>query len=88
MGNLPVIVLTAENTQKDPELPQAERDALSKAWRSMHEEEAKLSTRGENRLVPDAGHMIPSQRPEAVVGVATSLIPRREVGASSKAPPR
>lgn len=73
-GDLPVIVLTAENTQKNPDLPQAEQDALAKAWWDMHDGVAKLSTRGENRLVPDTGHMIPSQRPQAIIDAVTSLV--------------
>jgi pimeloyl-ACP methyl ester carboxylesterase len=73
-GDLPVIVLTAENTQKDPDLSEADQDALTKSWWAMHERVAKLSTRGENRLVPATGHMIPSQRPQVVVDAAVSMV--------------
>jgi pimeloyl-ACP methyl ester carboxylesterase len=83
-GDLPVIVLTAENTQKNPDLAQAEQDALSNAWRAMHEGVAKLSKRGENRLVPDTGHMIPSQRPEAVIEAVISLIDRTRTQARNE----
>jgi pimeloyl-ACP methyl ester carboxylesterase len=73
-GDLPLIVLTAENTEKDPDLPRAEQDALAKAWWDMHERVAKLSTRGENRLVRDTGHMVPYERPQAIVDAVTSLV--------------
>ncbi|WP_369928860.1 hypothetical protein [Xanthomonas sp. NCPPB 2632] len=73
-GDLPVIVLRAENTQKDPDLSKADQNALTNSWWAMHERIAKLSTRGENRLVPATGHMIPSQRPQVVVDAAVSMV--------------
>lgn len=73
-GDLPVIVLTAADTQKNPDLPQAEQDALAKVWWDLHDGVAKLSTRGENRLVADTGHMIPSQRPQAIIDAVVEVI--------------
>lgn len=73
-GDLPVIVLTAADTQKNPDLPQAEQDALAKVWWDQHEGVAKLSTRGQNRLVADTGHMIPSQQPQAVIDAVVEVI--------------
>jgi pimeloyl-ACP methyl ester carboxylesterase len=73
-GDLPVIVLTAENTQKNPDLPEAEQAALGKAWWDMHEAAAKLSSRGQHRLVTNTGHMIPSQNPKAVIEAVVEIV--------------
>ena len=65
LGDLPLIVLTAENTYRDG-VPPADADRLSATWRQMHDEVAALSTRGVNRLVVGSGHQIPSNNPAAV----------------------
>jgi pimeloyl-ACP methyl ester carboxylesterase len=73
-GDLPVIVFTAENTQKDPALSKMDQNALSKLWWSGHERVARLSTHGENRLLRDTGHLVPYERPEAVIDGVTRLV--------------
>ena len=80
-GDLPVVVLTGENTQKSPDLPEAEQAALAKVWWGMHEDVAKLSTRGEHRLVADTGHMIPSQNPKVVVDAVVGVVEQARKGA-------
>ena len=69
-----MVVLTGENTQKNPDLPEAEQASLAKVWWGMHEDVAKLSTRGEHRLVADTGHMIPSQNPKAVIDAVVGVV--------------
>jgi pimeloyl-ACP methyl ester carboxylesterase len=64
-GDLPLVVLTAEETYVA--LPPAPRAVVSATWMQMHDEAAKLSTRGENRLVRGSGHLIPNDDPAAVV---------------------
>ncbi len=73
-GDLPVIVLTAADTQKNPDLPQAEQDALAKVWWDLHAGVAKLSTGGQHRLVADTGHMIPAQRPQAIIDAVVEVV--------------
>jgi pimeloyl-ACP methyl ester carboxylesterase len=64
-GDLPLIVLTAENTYAG--LPPAYRATASAVWMQMHDEAAHLSSRGENRLVRGSGHLIPNDAPAAIV---------------------
>lgn len=73
-GDLPLIVLTAELAQDNPDLPEAERVALKKTAWELHAPLADLSKRGEHRLVEGSSHFIPSQKPEAVVGAVTDVI--------------
>ncbi len=65
LGDIPLIVLTAENTYRAG-APEAVADALSTLWMSMHDDLARESTRGENRLVRGSGHLIQNDNPVAV----------------------
>ena len=65
LGDMPLIVLTAENTYRTG-VPDVVAGALSKLWMSMHDELAQASTRGQNRLVQGSGHLIQNDNPVAV----------------------
>lgn len=66
LGDLPLVVLTAENTYRDGVAP-GYATVLSAQWMAMHDEIARLSSRGVNRLVVGSGHLIPSDKPQAVI---------------------
>ena len=63
---LPLVVLTGENTYRLG-VPPAYAEPLSRLWSSMHEEIARQSSRGVNRVVRGAGHLIQVENPVAVV---------------------
>jgi pimeloyl-ACP methyl ester carboxylesterase len=68
LGDMPLIVLTAgKNAAARPGETVAAAEARHQLWRTMHDEIAALSTRGERRTVEGAGHMIPTERPEVVI---------------------
>jgi pimeloyl-ACP methyl ester carboxylesterase len=71
--HMPLIVLTAGIPPFGGSTPE-EATAIAGIWRSSHEELARLSTRGMRRDVPDVGHMIPTQRPDAVVAAIREVI--------------
>lgn len=64
-GRLPLIVLTAGRMYSG---------RAATLWRSMHEEIARRSTRGEHRLVEGSGHNIPKDEPDAVVRAVGDVI--------------
>jgi pimeloyl-ACP methyl ester carboxylesterase len=69
-GDRPLIVLTAGITYDDPDplLTKEQMEKITNLWINVLQvEEAKLSTRGKQIVVPDSTHMIPYQRPDAVV---------------------
>ncbi|WP_340645683.1 alpha/beta hydrolase [Phenylobacterium sp.] len=74
LGDIPLIVLTAEGTSKDPSIPVADQAVMAKLWSTMHDEAAALSTRGVNRLVLGSGHNIQSEKPEAVIAAITEVL--------------
>jgi pimeloyl-ACP methyl ester carboxylesterase len=82
IGDRPLIVLTAGRPyEPDPLLTKAEMDQQSQMWINvLQAEEAHLSTRGKQTVVPDSGHVIPSERPDVVISAI------REVWSSTRAP--
>jgi pimeloyl-ACP methyl ester carboxylesterase len=65
-GAIPLTVLTAGINPGAPG-PVAE-------WKRANQELATLSTRGTWRLVPDSGHDIPSEKPQAVIDAINEVI--------------
>lgn len=66
LGDMPLIVLTAERTFRDG-VPPAYAEMLSAEWMRMHDEIALSSLRGSNRLITGAGHLLQNDNPDAVV---------------------
>lgn len=80
LGDRPLIVLTAGKPyDPDPLLSKEQSVNQDEMWINvLQAEEAHLSTRGKQVIVPDSGHMIPYERPAAVVSAI------REVRADSQ----
>lgn len=75
-GALPLIVLTRGDNKKGmPDWFTAENtEAFAKLWNTMHAEMAALSTVGQQRVVPDAGHSIQVDQPQAVIDAITEVV--------------
>jgi pimeloyl-ACP methyl ester carboxylesterase len=80
LGDLPLIVLTAGKKRAvRPGEAAAAAEARHEVWRTMHEEIAALSTRGQRRTV-DAGHGIPIEKPEVVVDAIEEVLTLASAG--------
>jgi pimeloyl-ACP methyl ester carboxylesterase len=66
LGDLPVVVLAALADKRE------DRDA----WLALQRELAALSTRAELRVLPDAGHLLPLEHPDAVVAAIHAVLAR------------
>lgn len=64
-GAIPLVVLTAGS-----------RRALATPWDFGHDQLAALSTAGVNRYVPDSGHMMHRERPDAIVAAVDDVLDR------------
>jgi len=75
-GNLPLGYLTrGKSPFQPPGKPQSELNkAAEREVNAMHDEIAKLSTRGSNRLVPGAGHSIHVDKPRAVIEATLDVL--------------
>ena len=81
-ADMPLIVLTRGELGPPPGPPPpgfppeagVEGPKLDKAWVEGHDKLAALSTRGERRTVAGAGHMIPFDRPQAIIDAVWNIL--------------
>ena len=85
LGNMPLLVLTA-GMGIVPPLENGSDGRIEAEWARMHQELSALSTAGQQRLVPGAGHFIHVERPELVVEALGRLIATSREAAKSAAP--
>jgi pimeloyl-ACP methyl ester carboxylesterase len=71
-GSMPLIVLTRGELSTN--LPADQAKAEWSNWNRMHNDLAKLSTVGVNRVVPGANHYIQLDKPDAVVGAVKDVL--------------
>jgi pimeloyl-ACP methyl ester carboxylesterase len=75
-GDMPLIVLTRTDYEKD--MPSGftaeDKQAMRYVWEGMHAEMAALSSKGEHRFVPGAGHYIQRDQPQAVIDAVTEVV--------------
>ncbi len=89
-GDLPLIVLAAERSVacfEPRDYPRDGAGAVRAAWRELLAELAARSSRGELRGVPDCGHLVPLERPTAVVDAVRDLL-RLRLSARAASPDR
>jgi pimeloyl-ACP methyl ester carboxylesterase len=79
LGDMPLIVLTAARMTPRPGETAAAAEARHEVWRTMHEEIAALSTRGERRTI-DAGHGMPTEKPEVVIAAIEEVLALASAG--------
>jgi pimeloyl-ACP methyl ester carboxylesterase len=87
LGERPLVVLTAGQIRDIPaEVPDEVVERMKQEiWPGLQREAAALSTRGEFRLVEDAGHYIHHDRPDVVVEAVREVV---EAVRSGGPPPR
>jgi pimeloyl-ACP methyl ester carboxylesterase len=74
-GDIPLVVLTAPaSDQPTPNGPDPEFLARGKIVMAMHDETARLSSRGVNRAVPGASHRIMLSVPQAVIEAVDEVV--------------
>jgi pimeloyl-ACP methyl ester carboxylesterase len=73
-GDMPLIVLTAGQSPKDPSFSEAQNQAWAKIWMQGHDDMAVLSSRGQNRVVQGSGHFIQFEQPQAVVDAVDEVV--------------
>ena len=75
-GDLPLIILTETRIPKKQSTPEqhAEWKAYYQVWIDLHKEQAKLSSRGINKFVPNSGHNIQLEQPEEVENAIMTVL--------------
>ena len=72
LGQMPFVVLTRGELSSD--LPADQAATEWKLWNQMHDELAKLSTAGSNRVVRGANHYIQFDKPGVVVDAVGEVV--------------
>ena len=78
VGAIPLIVLAAGNPDMPEELPDETRRALTRSWHALQQKHADLSTCGQLRIVPGAGHDLVKFAPQAIVAAIRELVSTRD----------
>jgi pimeloyl-ACP methyl ester carboxylesterase len=74
-GAIPLIVLTSTTPESpDPSHPDPYFSARTKVVIAMHEETARLSSRGVNRTISGATHHIMLSKPQAVIDAVNEVV--------------
>jgi pimeloyl-ACP methyl ester carboxylesterase len=73
-GALPLIVLTRAPSAKGSQETAEMRQAKNVLWMELHDDLARLSTKGINRVVPNAGHYIQFDRPDVVIDAVREVV--------------
>lgn len=73
LGDKPLTVLIAEDNLSYLPISLEERASLSLSWIDSEKSLASLSSRGKWVMVPGSGHMLPFDRPEAIINAAHEL---------------
>lgn len=73
-GAMPVIVLTGGTERPDPNLTPDMQQVFDKYWKAGHDRLAARSTRGVSTVVPQAGHFIQLDQPEAVIDAIRTVV--------------
>jgi pimeloyl-ACP methyl ester carboxylesterase len=70
LEDMPLIVLT----QGNPSSPSSAAPGVLRGWVDLHRRFAERSRRGRQVLVPDSGHGIPEEAPEAVISAVREIV--------------
>lgn len=78
-GNRPLIVLTAMAPHTAAQraalkITPEEGARVKQVWKQMNAEQARLSTRGRQEIVPDADHYIQIDRPDTVIAAVRAVV--------------
>ena len=77
MGSRPLILLNAGKKMRLlPGQTEPQTDALTAMWLEKHREILPLSDHAELRMVEDSGHLIPTEKPDAVIRAVNDMVAR------------
>ncbi|MEA3538243.1 MAG: alpha/beta hydrolase [Pseudomonadota bacterium] len=79
LGDRPIVVLTGSKPYSKEilaaqEMTEAEGRVQMTKWLDLHRDEARWSTRSTHEILPDAGHYVQLDRPDAVIKAVTAVV--------------
>jgi hypothetical protein len=83
LGAMPLRVLSIENAWSNGTPAGARFNrTYSKVWTALHQDLARLSSRGVHRIITDSGHQIELDQPQAVIDAVYEVL--REIHIRAK----
>jgi pimeloyl-ACP methyl ester carboxylesterase len=88
LGDMPLVVLTAgkfviDDSHLPPGVTRKDLEEYHRQWvEDLQVREVHLSTRGKQIIVPDSGHRIPLERPDAIISAIREIYAALNAGAS------
>ena len=73
LGDKPLIVLIAGNSLHDVPMPSQDWAKVHNSWLDFNKRLSQLSSRGKWIIVPGSGHMLPFERPDAIVSAVREV---------------
>lgn len=73
-GDMPLVVLTSDTSVLHLPIPQTQKTALGRAWRTWHDGIAALSSRGKSSVVSGSSEAIPIDRPSSVISAIEEVL--------------
>ena len=84
LGAMPLVVLSIEHPWDSGTPASARLDqSYGKIWNAMHQDLARLSSRGVHRIIKGSGHEIQLDKPQAVVDAVDEVLRELRAGAKS-----
>ncbi|HEY8206562.1 MAG TPA: alpha/beta hydrolase [Myxococcaceae bacterium] len=79
LGDRPLVVLTSmaplpDQFLKERKLTREQATEVKAQWRTLHDEEASWSSRGQHQLINDASHYIQFDRPDVVIAAVRTVV--------------
>ncbi len=74
LGHLPLVVLTAGNSNSGFDLPAPQVAVLKQLWMAGHDRIAALSSAGRNQVVSNTSHYIQLYQPQAVIAAIREVV--------------
>jgi pimeloyl-ACP methyl ester carboxylesterase len=84
LGAMPLVVLSIEHPWNTGTPAGVRLDrSYGKVWNALHQDLARLSSRGVNRIIKGSGHEIQLDRPQAVIDAVDEVLRQLHAGAKS-----
>jgi pimeloyl-ACP methyl ester carboxylesterase len=86
LGDLPLVVISRDTDQRNPDFPADLDKARNRVWAQMQEELSHLSTQGTLVIAKGSGHAIQNDRPDIVIQAVHNVVDqaRQRIGTPAR----
>lgn len=74
LGDIPLHVLTASTFTYPPRMPPQATQPIQAAWEELQVQFTRLSSHASHEVLPDSGHFVQTDKPQAVIEAVTRVV--------------